>query len=77
MTAAVLGHWGEKDHSYDHAAIGDLERRLREAGATVESFWYDADHAFFNDDRPAVYDPEAALLSWDRTMAFLREHLRS
>jgi carboxymethylenebutenolidase len=75
MNAAVLGHWGERDHSYDHASIEDLERRLRAAGATVESFWYDADHAFFNDTRPEVYEAAAAQLSWDRTLAFLREHL--
>jgi carboxymethylenebutenolidase len=76
MKAAVLGHWGERDHSYDHAAIEDLERRLSEAGVSVESFWYDADHAFFNDDRPEVYDEAAAQLSWDRTLAFFREHVR-
>ena len=76
MKAAVLGHWGEKDHSYDHATIEDLENRVREAGVSVESFWYDADHAFFNDDRPEVYDEEAARLAWERTLAFLGEHLR-
>jgi carboxymethylenebutenolidase len=76
MTAAVLGHWGEQDHYYDHATIEDLEKQLRGGGVTVESFWYDADHAFFNDDRPEVYAEDAARLSWDRTIAFLREHLR-
>ena len=76
MKAAVLGHWGEKDHYYDHATIEGLEERLRGGGIEVESFWYDADHAFFNDDRPEVHDPAASELSWDRTVAFLREHLR-
>jgi carboxymethylenebutenolidase len=33
-------------------------------------------HAFFNDTRPDLYDEAAAELSWDRTIAFLREHLR-
>ncbi|MDQ6847891.1 MAG: dienelactone hydrolase family protein [Candidatus Dormibacteraeota bacterium] len=75
IQAAVLGHWGEKDHSYDHATIDDLENRLRDAGVSVESFWYDADHAFFNDDRPQVYDEDAARLAWDRTLAFLGEQL--
>lgn len=73
--AAVLAHWGERDHSYDHATIEELENRLREAGVSVESYWYDADHAFFNDTRPEVYNPEAARLAWDRTLAFLRGHL--
>lgn len=76
MTAAVLAHWGEQDHSYDHATIEELENRLREAGVSVESFWYDADHAFFNDDRPEVYSEDSARLSWDRTLAFLGQHLR-
>jgi carboxymethylenebutenolidase len=75
MDAAVLGHWGEQDHSYDHRAVDGLEERLRAAGVPVESFWYDAGHAFFNDDRPEVHSEEAARLSWDRTVAFLREHV--
>ena len=73
--AAVLGHWGEQDHSYSHADIEAIEAKLREAGTSVESFWYPADHAFFNDDRPEVYNAEAARLSWDRTLAFFRQHL--
>jgi len=32
-------------------------------------------HAFFNDTRPGAYDDTAAKLSWDRTVAFFREHL--
>ena len=49
---------------------------LRGAGKDVEFIWYPgADHAFFNDTRPEVYDADAARLSWDRTRAFLRTHL--
>lgn len=32
-------------------------------------------HAFFNDTYPDCYDAEAAALSWDRTVSFLRRHL--
>ena len=32
-------------------------------------------HAFFNDTVLTHYDPEAASLSWDRTISFLRQHL--
>jgi carboxymethylenebutenolidase len=32
-------------------------------------------HAVFNDTRPEGYDEAAARLSWDRTVAFFREHL--
>jgi carboxymethylenebutenolidase len=33
------------------------------------------EHAFFNDTRPEVYDAEAAELSWERSLEFLRQHL--
>ena len=53
-----------------------LVTRLREEGKQVEAYFYDADHAFFNDTRPEVYDPESSALAWGRTLEFLREHLR-
>jgi len=33
------------------------------------------DHAFFNEDRPAVYDAVASELLWERTLAFLHAQL--
>ena len=33
------------------------------------------DHAFFNDERPEVYNKEAAQDAWKRTVAFFRKHL--
>jgi carboxymethylenebutenolidase len=41
----------------------------------VEFHWYDADHAFFNDTRPEVHDPEAARRSWELTVQFLHRRL--
>jgi carboxymethylenebutenolidase len=75
IRAAVLGHFGEKDHSANHEAVDPLEQRLREAGLEVEFHWYDADHAFFNDTRPEVHNPEAAQRSWELTVQFLHRHL--
>ena len=34
-----------------------------------------ADHAFFNDARPEVYNAEASLGAWERTLALFREQL--
>jgi dienelactone hydrolase len=49
---------------------------LLDRGATsVGAIGFCTHHAFFNDTRRA-HDPEAAALAWDRTLAFLREHLR-
>ncbi len=76
IKGAVLGHFAEKDDAYTRQQIEDLESQLRGAGVDVEFFWYmGADHAFFNDTRPEVYDAEAAQLAWDRTRAFFRTHL--
>ena len=74
--SAVLLHWAELDHSYDRESTARLEEQLRAAGVDVDSHWYaGADHAFFNDDRPEVYQPEHAKLSWERTLSFFRKHL--
>ena len=32
-------------------------------------------HAFFNDDRPEVYNPEASASAWARTLELLRSRL--
>jgi carboxymethylenebutenolidase len=34
-----------------------------------------ADHAFFNDTRPTVFQPEAAADAWQRTIEFFKKHL--
>ena len=52
---------------------------LREAAKTyklpIEIVSYDADHAFFNDTRPAVYNAEAAANAWQRVLEHFRKHL--
>ena len=76
IRGAVLGHFAEQDHAYTREQVDALEQQLQAAGVDVEFFWYPgADHAFFNDDRPEVYDPEASQLAWDRTLSFFRKHL--
>jgi carboxymethylenebutenolidase len=45
-------------------------------GKDVELVIYpNADHAFFNDSRPAVYNAEAAQDAWRRTLELFRRHL--
>ena len=76
MSAAVLGHYAEKDDYFTPDAAQALAEQLRGLGKSVEIHVYpDADHAFFNDTRPEVYDADAANLLWDRTVAFFREQL--
>jgi carboxymethylenebutenolidase len=77
VSGAALMHLGERDEAYTREQIEGLEEQLRASGKPAESHWYDAGHAFFNDDRPEVFDEEASELSWDRTIRFFREHLAS
>lgn len=71
----VLGHFGRRDKSVKEADARGLAERIAAAGGSIEVHFYDADHAFFNDSRPTVFDRAGAALAWERTLAFLRRHL--
>ena len=76
LNAPVLGIFGEKDRSVPPNEVHELERKIKAQGKQVEMKIYTgADHAFFNDTRPEVYKKEAAADAWQRTIAFLRQHL--
>ena len=76
MTAAVQGHYAEKDDYFNPEAVAGLEKQLDAAGVEHELFIYPgADHAFFNDTRPEVHDADAAAKAWSRTLDFFRARL--
>jgi carboxymethylenebutenolidase len=76
LRAPVLGLFAEKDELVTPAAVRALEAKVRAHGKSVETHTYPGtDHAFFNDTRPEVYDPEAAADAWRRTVDFFRTHL--
>src|SRR5215211_4375996 len=76
LHAPVLGLYAEKDDFVTPDSVHELERQLKDLGKQVDMKIYkDADHAFFNDTRPEVYNAEASVDAWQRTIAFLREHL--
>lgn len=66
------GHFAERDDWCTPAAVDGLQATLK---GTVELYRYPADHAFFNDKRPEVYDAACARQAWERTLAFLHKHL--
>jgi carboxymethylenebutenolidase len=77
LRAPVLGLYAEKDRTVPPEAVRALEERLKEHGKSVEMHIYTgADHAFFNDTRPEVYNAEAAADAWRRTIEFFRKHLK-
>ncbi|HWV38589.1 MAG TPA: dienelactone hydrolase family protein [Vulgatibacter sp.] len=67
-----LGHYAKRDRHHTPEKVGALEKALEAGGVNHELHRYDADHAFANESRPEVYDPKAAELAWDRTLAFLQ-----
>jgi carboxymethylenebutenolidase len=64
------GHFANRDDWCTPAAVDDLERTLKAAGARAEIFRYDAAHAFAN-ERSAAYDVACANQAWDRMTGFL------
>jgi carboxymethylenebutenolidase len=75
LSGPVLAHFAKHDRSVSEEAAAALVARIQDAGKDVEAYTYDANHAFFNDQRPQVYDRAAAELAWIRTLDFLRRAL--
>ena len=76
MTAKVRGHYAGRDEYFTAELAVGLEEQLRELGkdATITIHEH-SQHAFFNDARPEVYDPEAAAVAWDATLDLFRSTL--
>ncbi|MPZ23374.1 MAG: dienelactone hydrolase family protein [Dehalococcoidia bacterium] len=73
----VLGHYAEHDEFASPDMARELEKELRAKGVQVEFHVYDGtNHAFFNDTRADAHAPEAAKVSWERTLAFFGQHLK-
>jgi carboxymethylenebutenolidase len=65
------GHFANQDDWCTPAAVNELEKGMKGAGASPEIFRYDAAHAFFN-ERSAAYNLDCANQAWDRMSAFLK-----
>jgi len=76
LRAPVLGLYAEKDSFVTVALVRELESKLTALEKQYEIHVYPkVDHGFFNDERPEVYDTEAAADAWNRTLSFFRQHL--
>ncbi len=75
IQAPLLIHYGELDTRIN-AGWPAYEAALKANNKTYTAHIYkDANHGFRNDTTPR-YDPEAAALAWERTLAFFETHLR-
>ena len=74
ISAPVLGHFAAEDAFISLQESQALLEEMRAAGVDASSHTYDGvGHAFFNDtNRLGTYDRDAADLSWERTVEFLR-----
>jgi carboxymethylenebutenolidase len=75
LLAPLQAHFAEFDDWCTPDAVRALEDQLRAGTTEYELYRYSAQHAFFNDARPEVYDPVAAAESWRRSLDFFHRHL--
>jgi carboxymethylenebutenolidase len=76
IKAAMLIHYAGDDERIN-AGIPAFEEALKKAGVNYKIYMYEgAGHAFMN-DTGARYHKEAAALAWERTVAFLKEKLKT
>ena len=76
LEAPILLIYGENDKGVPPENGRELEQKLRGLGKQVELVVYpNADHAFFNDTRPAVYNVDAAADAWKRVLDLFRRSL--
>lgn len=76
ITAPLLIIYGEEDHSVKPDQARKLEATLKQMGKNVQLLLYPGcPHAFFNDQNPRSYRPEAAKDAWQKTIAFFKANL--
>jgi len=74
--SAYLGHFADFDSLVPEAEVVELEGHLKLVGRETQFWRYPGTaHWFFEADRRLAYSPEAAELSWIRTLEFLHHHL--
>jgi len=74
--AAFQGHFAEIDGFATDDEVAYLEAQLRLCGHPTDFHRYPGTgHWFAESDRTAAHDPAAAALAWERTVAFLHDHL--
>jgi carboxymethylenebutenolidase len=76
LEAEVVGEYAELDDFADPESTRAFEAELRELGKDATLHIHEgAQHAFFNDERPDVYDAERSAVAWDRTVSLFRDRL--
>jgi len=69
--APIILHFGLED---THIPKATVDEKVAARYPEIPIYWYQAGHGFNTSDR-ASYNPEAAKLARERSLAFLRQHL--
>lgn len=76
LAGPLLGFFADRDGYASPEAVAKLDEELNRLGKKHEFKTYqNTDHAFFNDQRPEVYSPEASKDAWERMTRFFSENL--
>jgi carboxymethylenebutenolidase len=76
LKTPVLGLYGDKDQSVPVGTIEEFDKLLDKIGVEHEVIVYpNSGHAFFRDNDPNSYKPEAARDAWERVTKFLAKNL--
>jgi len=76
LSIPLILHFANTDDWCTPQVVDALKADLERSAAPFELHRYDAQHAFMNEARPEVHDPERAGLAWDRTLAFFERTLK-
>lgn len=78
LSAPVLYFWGEEDGWIKKEEVVRLKEALKKYKKAGKVHSYPgAPHAFFNDTRREVYQPEVAKDAWKKTLEFFNRFLKS
>lgn len=75
LTVPTIFISGTQDQWINPEKVAGLEDATARFELPLQSVKYDADHAFFNNTRPEVYNDTAAKDAWAMVVAFFKEKL--
>jgi carboxymethylenebutenolidase len=76
LTVPTLFIAGKRDAWINPEKVNGLKEVASKYDLPVETISYDADHAFFNDTRPEVYDAESSKDAWAKVQEHFRKYLK-
>lgn len=75
LTTPTIFISGTKDKWINPEKVAQLEDAAERYELPITSVKYDADHAFFNNTRPEVYDETASRDAWALVVGFFKDNL--